>query len=259
MRVVITGAAGQIGGEMVNELAQTYDVRLIDRVPVLGYDSIVADLAEARERNLLKPWSKSRSPQWMRAFEGVDVVLHLAADPSPKASWLKVLRNNIEATWNICEAAVKHGVPRVVFASSNYAVKGWEVEWAPACYTPLGPKIDSDCGPRPLTPYGVSKAAGEVIGQALVSEGKLKSFLAVRIGCFSQTPPKKSPLKNLWISPSDMRNLLRHCIEQQFSGFHIVYGVSAQPTIPYDLSHTRSLLSWDPRDQFPSSLETAET
>lgn len=258
MRVVITGAAGHIGREMTRELKQTHELRLIDLVSVSGHESTVANLAVNRERSLLKPWSRSRSPQWQQMFEGVDAVLHLAADPSPKASWQKVLRNNIGATWNICEAAVKHGVPRVVFASSNYAVKGWEVEWGPACYTPLGPKIDSDCSPRPLTPYGISKAGGEVIGQALVSEGKLKSFVAVRIGCFSQTPPKKSPLKNLWISPLDIRNLLRHCIEEQFSGFHIVYGVSAQPTIPYDLSHTRRLLSWEPRDQFPSSLEAAE-
>jgi NAD(P)-dependent dehydrogenase (short-subunit alcohol dehydrogenase family) len=254
MRVVITGAAGQIGREMVSELAQTHELRLIDRVPVLGRRSIVADLAKARVRSFLKPWSNSRSPQWMQAFEGVDVVLHLAADRSPKASWERVLRNNIEVTWNVCGAAMEHRVPRVVFASSNYAVKALEQQWAPACYEPSGPKIDSDCEPRPLTPYGISKATGEVIGQTLVAEGKLDSFVAVRIGAFSPTPPKNPPWRNLWIDPPDIRTLLRRCVEAQFSGFQIVYGVSAQLTAPYDLSHTCSILSWQPSGYIDSQV-----
>ncbi len=246
MRVLITGAAGQIGREIVSELKQMHELRLIDRIPVSDSVSIVADLAETRRRNLLRPWSKSRPPRWMRAFEGVDVVLHLAADRSPKASWEKVLRDNINVTWNVCEAAVKHSVPRVVFASSNYAVKALELEQAPACYMPSGPKIDSACGPRPLTPYGISKAAGEAIGQALVAEGTLQSFVAVRIGFFSPTLPKDPPLRNLWISPDDIRSLLQRCIEAKFSRFHVVYGVSGQLTSPYNLSHTCNLLSWRP-------------
>jgi NAD+ dependent glucose-6-phosphate dehydrogenase len=246
MRVLITGAAGRIGTEMVDVLAQAHDVRLIDRVPVSGHNSIVADLADARVRSLLKPWSKSRLPQWMRAFEGVDVVLHLAADPSPEASWRQVVRNNIEATWNVCEAAARHHVPRIVFASSNYAVKALENELAPACYAIGGPKIGSDVGPRPLTPYGISKAAGEFIGQAFVAQKKLQSFVAVRIGAFGAKPPKGPPWRNLWIGARDIRNLLRRCIEADLSGLEVVYGVSAQPTAPYDLSHTHALLSWTP-------------
>lgn len=252
MRVVITGAAGRIGSEMVDELAQAHELRLIDRVPMAGHDSIVADLAEARDRNLLKRWSKSSTPRWMRAFEAVDAVLHLAANPSPQASWQNVLRNNIGATWNVCEAATKYNVPRVVFASSNYAVKASELALASACYTPSGPKIGSDCEPCPLTPYGISKAAGEVIGQTFVGERKLQSFVAVRIGSFNQMPPKDPTWRNLWISPGDIRSLLQRCIEAQFSGFHVVYGVSAQPTSPYDLSKTCNLLSWRPSDDIHS-------
>jgi len=252
MRVMITGAAGRIGSQIVSELKPKHELRLIDRVPLSDSPSIVADLTKARGRSFLRPWSKSRPLHWMRAFEGVDVVLHLAADPSPQASWEKVLHDNINATWNVCEAAVIHRVPRVVFASSNYAVKALEREQAPACYMPCGPKIDSDCGPRPLTPYGISKAAGEVIGQALVAERTLRSFVAVRIGVFSPAPPKDPAWRNLWISPCDIRSLLQRCIEAQFSGFHVVYGVSAQPTSPYDLSHTCNLLSWRPSDDIDS-------
>jgi nucleoside-diphosphate-sugar epimerase len=256
MRVVITGAAGKIGGEIVSELAQAHEVRLIDRVPVSGHESIVADLAEARVRSFLKPWSKSRSPQWMQAFEGVNVVLHLAADRSPKAPWEKVVQDNIKTTWSVCEAAVKHRVPRVVFASSNYAVKALELQLAPACYTPGGPKIGSDAAPCPLTPYGISKAVGEITGKTFVAEKRLQSFVAVRIGAFSPNPPENPAWRNLWIGPRDIRTLLRRCIEEQLSGFHVVYGVSAQLTAPYDLSHTYNLLSWQPSECIDSICNT---
>jgi NAD+ dependent glucose-6-phosphate dehydrogenase len=252
MRLLITGAAGHIGNEVVSELKRMHELRLIDRVPVSGHESMVADLADAHGKGFLRPWWKFRWSQWQRAFEAADAVLHLAADRSPKASWQKALRHNIEATWNVCEAAVQHRVPRVVFASSNYAVKALEQQWAPACYTPAGPKIDSNCGPHPLTAYGISKAVGEVIGRTLVDEGRLDSFVAVRIGFFNPAPPKNPLWQNLWISPGDIRSLLQRCIEAQFSGFHVVYGVSAEPTSPYDLSHTCELLSWHPRALSPS-------
>lgn len=180
-------------------------------------------------------------------MKGADVVLHLAADPRPEASWQSVVSNNIEATWNVCEAAAQHHVPRVVFASSNYVVKALENELAPACYDIGGPKIGSDAAPRPLTPYGISKAAGEFIGEAFVAQKKLQSFIAVRIGAFRVTPPEDPLWRNLWIGVQDIRNLLRRSMETKFTGFHVVYGVSAQPTAPYDLSYTRSLLSWAPQ------------
>jgi len=136
MRVVITGAAGHIGREIVSELARTHELRLIDRVSISGHESMVADLADAHGKGFVGSWWKFRWSQWQRAFEGADAVLHLAANRSPKASWQKVRRDNIEVTWNVCGAAVKHRVPRVVFASSNYAVKALELRLALACYTP---------------------------------------------------------------------------------------------------------------------------
>ena len=247
MRVLITGAAGHIGSEMVSELTQTHEVRLIDRVAVPGHESIVADLAGTGGRRLLKPWSKSRLPNWTRALEGVDAVLHLAAEASPKASWEKVVSNNVQGTWNVIEAAATHQVPRVVFASSNWAVKALEQRLAPECYLPEGRKISCDADPRPITPYGLSKAFGEVAGRMFVDEGRLRTFIAVRIGNYSSKPPKDEILRTRWIGVDDIRSLLRRCVEADVEGFHIVYGVSAQKTAPYDLSHTRELLSWEPR------------
>lgn len=253
MRIVITGAAGQIGRQMVEELSESHELRLIDKRPAAGISSIKADLSKTRPP-FYRLWTND-GVSWIECMKGVDVVLHLAADPNPGASWQEVVRNNIEATWNVCEGAAEHHVPRVVFASSNYAVKALENELAPACYAIDGPKIGSDAAPRPLTPYGISKATGEFIGQAFVAQKKLESFVAVRIGAFGARPPIGPPWRNLWIGVRDIRNLLRSCLEANFSGFEVVYGVSAQPTAPYDLSHTHALLSWIPW-QLPDTRAT---
>ena len=89
--------------------------------------------------------------------------------------------DNIQATWNVIEAAVRYHVPRIVYASSNHAVKALEKTLAPACYTCEGSKIDSDAPPRPVNLYGISKGFGEMTGRMFVDEGQLTSFIAGRL------------------------------------------------------------------------------
>ena len=242
MRIVITGAAGNIGTAAVEELSRSHDLRLIDIRQFEGAGSLVADLSIAPFDTAL-----GGSNRWSSAFENAQVVVHLSANPQSAAPWEKVLPDNIQATWNVLETAANHGVPRVVFASSNWAVKALEQQLAPACYLPGGRKIGSDAPPCPLTPYGLSKAFGEITGRMFVDEQKLQSFIAIRIGNFNPAPSEDEVVRTRWIGVNDMRSLLRRCVEAEFSGSHVVYGVSAQPTAPYDLTHTRDLLGWQPK------------
>jgi nucleoside-diphosphate-sugar epimerase len=244
MRVVMTGAAGQIGRQLIGELSDRHELRLIDRVPVPQRKSVVADLA--RNHSVFGRTSRGfRRKPWISLFKGADVVIHLAADVRNYASWECVLRDNIQVTWNVIQAAVKYRVPRVVFTSSNWAVKALERQIAPGCYALDGPKIGSDILPCPLSPYGFSKASGELMGRMFVEQQELASFIAVRIGSFHLRAPKNKDLR-LWIGPRDLCSLMRRCVEVKAKGFHIVYGVSAQPMTPYDLSYTTRLLSWKP-------------
>ena len=184
MRVVITGAAGQIGIQMAEELSEAHELILIDRVSVPGKKSVVADLAINHGDSERTWWSFRRTP-WSSLFRGADAVIHLAGDVRNDASWECVLRDNIQVTWNVIEAAAKHRVPRVVFASSNWAVRSLEQSLAPACYQPGGPKIGSADAPQPLRPYGISKALGELAGRMFVDQRRLRSFIAVRIGAYA--------------------------------------------------------------------------
>lgn len=247
MRVVITGAAGKIGSELADELSDSYELCLIDCKPVSGRRSIVADLAQYDTNAGFRRWFRIGAVKWNGTFKNTEVVIHLAEEPSPRTSWERALHNNIQATWNVLRCAAHHGVRRVVYASSLWAVRALENELAPACYAPDGIKIGSDDRPRPLAPYGIAKACGEITGRMLVDEKKLNSFLAVRLGWYNPNPANKSDRYDLYgISAQDIRSLFRRCIEAEFEGFHVVYGVSAQPEAPVDLSYTRQLLSWMP-------------
>ncbi len=245
MRVVITGAAGRIGSQLVEELSRSHELCLIDIRPISGRRSIIGDLSVPPGG--WRSWLKPKSTHWSEAFKGAQVVVHLAADIDPAAPWAKILPNNIEGTWNVIQTAARYGVPRVVFASSNWAVKALEQKLAPGCYQPDGPKIGSDAPPFPMTAYGLSKSFGELAGRMCVDEEKLETFVAVRIGNYAPHPSQDEIVRVRWIGVDDIRSLFRRCVEADIKGFHVVYGVSTQTTAPYDLSHTRQALSWSPR------------
>jgi NAD+ dependent glucose-6-phosphate dehydrogenase len=251
MRIVITGAAGHIGRKILEELFQSHDLCLIDRYPVPGYESIITDLSQYEGKTKFNSSQEIVPKLWTDAFDKAEIVIHLAEEPKAHASWERVFQNNIMVTWNVFQACAQHRVCRVIYASSNWVVKALELELAPACYDPEGPKIGSDANPRPVNPYGIGKAFGEMIGRILVDEERISSFVALRIGWFTPNPPDNADYRRRAIGEFDLRNLFRRCVEAEFEGFHIIYGVSAQKISPYDISYTTRLLSWEPKQIFP--------
>ena len=129
-------------------------------------------------------------PAWAAILEGASVVVNLAAEVSHLASWSVVLRDNIRTTWNLLEAAARYRVPRVVFASSHRVTIGREREWV-AAGASNAPRIGLDDSPSPSSPYGLSKACGEMAGRMFVEQGRLRSFIAVRIGAFHAVRPEE--------------------------------------------------------------------
>jgi NAD+ dependent glucose-6-phosphate dehydrogenase len=188
--VLITGAAGALGSRLRRHMqALGWPLTLLDR-DLRGDDAIMtADLADCRD-------------DWAGRFAGVDSVLHLAGDPSPRASWDSAVRNNIDATQNVVEASCRAGVRRVVFASSNWVLAGHRFESAP---------LDAATEPYPVNPYGVSKLVGERIGRA-ASELRGLSFIAFRIGyCQRDHDNRPGPHmgwglwgQRMWLSDRDL-------------------------------------------------------
>jgi NAD+ dependent glucose-6-phosphate dehydrogenase len=206
----------------------------------------VGDLSTgAGRRSRWTLWRRRPVPRWEGAFEGAQAVVHLAGDPKPQATWESVCRQNIKATWNVLDAAARHGVGRVILASSCRWVLGLQPGTGPRWGRP---EIGSATPPCPRTAYGLSKAVNELAGRMFVDTGRLKSVVALRIGSFSADMSTIPEERRLWVRPADLRALIRRCVEAEFEGFHVLYGLSREAAGPFDLSHARELLGWEPRE-----------
>lgn len=224
--VLLTGAAGGMGTLMRELLpAYGYELRLLDLTEVDGApEAITADLAD---RAALR-----------EAVRGVDAIVHLAGI-SLEAPFDKILKANIEGTYNLYEAAREEGVRRVVFASSNHAVG----------FTPR-PRGDDPLIPvgtprRPDTFYGLSKSFGEDLAQLYWDRHGLET-VSVRIGsCFAE--PSSVRMLSLWLSPADGARLLHAALTAEGVGHTVCYGSSANTRLWWDLSSARAL-GYEPQD-----------
>jgi uronate dehydrogenase len=224
--VLLTGAAGGVGTLMRELLPQYgYELRLLDLVPVDGApDAITADLAD---KDALR-----------EAVRGVDAIIHLAGI-SVEAPFEKILRANIEGTYNLYEAAREEGVRRVLFASSNHAVG-----FTPR---PVGddPLIPVSTPRRPDTFYGLSKGFGEDLAQLYWDLHGVET-VSVRIGsCFRK--PTNVRMLSIWLSPADCARLLHAALTADDVKHTVVYGSSANTRLWWDLSTARAL-GYDPQD-----------
>ncbi|RKN03653.1 NAD-dependent epimerase/dehydratase family protein [Streptomyces radicis] len=224
--VLLTGAAGGVGTLMRELLpAHGYRLRLLDMVPIEGApDAVTADLGD---RDALRA-----------AVRGCDAVLHLAGI-SLESTFDKILRANIEGTYNLYEAARLEGVGRIVFASSNHAVgyTAWPAAGEPP--VPAGTRH------RPDTFYGLSKCFGEDLAQLYWDKHGIET-VSVRIGsCFPE--PRNVRMLSLWLSPADGARLFDAALTAENVGHAIVFGASANTRGVFDLATARAI-GYAPRD-----------
>jgi UDP-glucuronate 4-epimerase len=156
-RVLVTGCAGFIGSHLTEAL-------LARGHAVVGLDCFsdnyppaqkLANLAGARDHARFELHAVDlASADLAPILDGCEVVFHLSAEPGVRSSWGsrfdRFVHSNVEATQRLLEAVRAGSQARVVYASSS-SIYG-ESERLP---TP------EDAPPRPLSPYGVTKLAGE--------------------------------------------------------------------------------------------------
>lgn len=142
MRGIVTGGAGFLGSHVADVLAESgHDVTIVDLQSSTTHRSRVADLLDADTLAV--------------AFRGAEFVCHLAAvgDVYLAAEQPALAAQiNVAGTANVCDAAIRADVSRVIYAST------WEVYGAPR-YQP----IDEDHPCAPDHPYNITKLAGERI------------------------------------------------------------------------------------------------
>ena len=236
--VLLTGASGRVGQAILEGIGDRYRWRLLDREPPTGEPGHEFVVADVTDEDAIR-----------EAVEGVGAVVHLAGDPRPDAPWDSVLRNNVDGTQTVLAAAVDAGVEKVAFASSNHAVGHYETGRRPDIYREHDEfLLDGTELPRPSNLYGVSKAAGEVLGRYYHDEYGL-SVVCVRIGNLTKSHPPVDYERGqaMWLSYRDCAHLFDRCISADY-GYEIVYGISDNDRKYYSLARAREVLGYDPQD-----------
>ena len=179
MRYLVTGGAGFIGSNTVDELVQRgHSVVVLDDFSA-GKEE---NLAEIRNKITIIKGSIADIEVVRKAMHEAEFVLHLAARTSVPRSVkdpLETNRVNVEGTLNVLVAAKEFKVKRVVFAASSSAYGE----------TPTLPKIET-MQPVPISPYGVSKYVGELYGQAFL---KCYGLETVSLRYFNIFGPRQDP------------------------------------------------------------------
>jgi UDP-glucose 4-epimerase len=177
-KVVVTGGLGFIGSHIVERLNNDNEVFIVDdqssgkieNIKDLDFTKIDTTLGSITSINLEE------------IFEGGDYLFHLAADTSVPQSVdnpLHCNEVNITGTLRVLEAAKNVGIKKVVFSSSS-AVYG-ETESLP---------ISEDTPLNPLSPYAVSKAAGELYCNVF---SEIYNLPTVALRYFNVFGPRQDP------------------------------------------------------------------
>jgi uronate dehydrogenase len=231
-RLLLTGAGGNLGRQLRGALASWAEiVRVSDIVPT--------GEAAAHEETSLVDLADHEAV--MRMVEGVNAIVHLGGI-SIDAPFDDLLEANIRGTYNLYEAARKHRVKRVVFASSNHAIG----------FHPVTEVLDADVPQRPDSLYGVTKCFGESLSRYYFDRFGIET-VCLRIGS-SFDEPKDPRMLVTYLSYRDFIELVRCSLFTNRVGHAVVYGASDNPVKWWDNTKA-GFLGFRPRD---SSVQFAE-
>src|SRR3954466_5677694 len=204
-KVALSGAGGQVGGVL--------RPRLLERGVKLrsgGGLSPLTPLSNAEEVT----HGDLRQPEVVdRLLQGVDVLIHLAGT-SVERPLPEIIENNLRGLHEVYEGARRHGVRRIVFASSNHAFG----------MHPATEKLSIDAPFRPDGFYGLSKVWGEAMARMYWDKHGIEG-ISLRIGSALEKPTQFRHLST-WLGHEDLVRLIMCCIEAPRIGYMAVWGVS---------------------------------
>jgi len=225
-KLVLTGARGNLGNELRPALAGlcrelvTTDIREAPDTLLPNETYVQADIAQM--------------DQVAPLLEGADMVVHFGAIVDEKP-FEELLGPNYIGAYNVWEAAYRHGVRRVVYASSIHAVG--------LCENNHG--IDTNEPHRPDTFYGLAKCFSEDLGRMYWEK---RGIEAVCLRILSCTPePQNVRALGTWLSYRDMVQLVVRAVETPTVGFTVAYGVSNNTRAPVS-NHKVGFLGYKPQD-----------
>lgn len=226
MKIVLTGAAGRLGSYLREPLAKMASKGLVST-------DIKDDIGALYDGETYIQGDLASMDDMMKVIEGADMVVHFGAfvDEGP---FEQLLGPNFLGSYNIWEAAYKHGVKRVVYASSIHAVGMY----------PKNEFIGTDVPHRPDTFYGLAKCFTEDLGRMYWEKRGMES---VHLRILSCAQVNNARALGSWLSYDDLIQLVKRSIDTPVTGFSVIYGVSNNDRAPVDNSNA-SFLGYRPKD-----------
>jgi len=252
LKLLVTGLNGVVGKALRPALEERYTLSALSRSGVDGLPDERVFKANVADIESLRP-----------AFEGIDVVLNLAADgglgseAGMNSGWDTMLQNNIIGAYNVLEVAKQAGVSRVILASSGATSNGYELE------DPYKTLVSTDdvelpeswemvsefSEPKPVSLYGVTKLFGEDIGRyyALTTPLSVINLRISSCGPVDEAGPGRGQAN--WSSHRDLQQLTVKIIEAPDDlKFDIFWATSDNKKLFRDNSHAKEVLGYAPQD-----------
>ena len=224
-KIVLTGAAGRLGSYLREPMTAWADE--------LVSTDIVDDIGKLYKGESYVKGDLANLDDMLQVLDGAEMVVHMGAyaDEGP---FEKLLGPNFVGSYNIWEAAYRHGLRRVIYGSSIHAVGMY----------PKNEFISVDAAHRPDTFYGLAKCFTEDLGSLYWDKRGLES---VHMRILSCAQVNNARALGSWLSYDDLIQLVQRCVETPVTGFSVIYGVSNNDRAPVDNAKA-SFLGYRPKD-----------
>lgn len=235
-RILITGAAGNIGKALTKHLSTNHNLILVDR-SLNGFPERLKGDIHKVETDL------TEKTAWTGLLNEIDYVIHLAANPNAFADFDDLWESNFIIPKYLFEhAANALNIKRIIFASSVHAVDGY----------PAGEEIKVTDVPRPDGYYGISKLYIESLANYFAYQRGVKS-IGIRIGNYilSEDEVSEKDLIGLAdiITERDFNHLIDCCLTADIGEpTMIVNGVSNNTFKRLEISTLKGLIGYNPQD-----------
>jgi uronate dehydrogenase len=231
MRVLITGAAGYVGRHLTRGLEGQHELRLADVQPLDNEPCFVsADV--------------TRLDDMLRVMDGMEAVMHLAVASGLEGEVEQDAFNqlrfdvNVKGTYNVLEAARRHGIRRVVHTSSVMVAWGY----------PPHERIASDAPPRTLGTYSLTKSLAEGVCEHFARNHGM-SIVCLRI---PKPIDPRDPrwqgrrLRPQWLAFADLIQAYQLALAAADIDFEIITVVGESAQGRWELQKARRVLGYRP-------------
>jgi len=251
MRILFTGGSGKAGRHALPFLAaRGYRILNADLAPLAGFDHIEVDLADAGQvQNVMQSYAGFDELDPGTGVPAFDAVVHFAAVPrimlKPDNETFRI---NTLSTYNVIDAALRAGIRKIVFASSEttYGICFWDGEKRPE-YLP----VDEDHPTVPADSYAMSKVVNEATARSFQARSGADIY-GLRINNVIEPHEYESDFpkyiadpglrrRNIfaYIDARDLAHMLDRCLHTDGLGYRVFNVANPDTSVAIDTDEIR--------------------